>query len=71
MSEIEATNLVKKKLRGYKISKIKETPQIYLFMCETPDPEMVPSKIAVAVNKKTGKFGSSIRDYNEAIRAAM
>ena len=71
MSEREAINLVKKNLSGYKVSKIKETPQVFLFMCETPDPEMVPSKIAVAVNKRTGKLGSSIRDYNEAIRAAM
>ena len=71
MSEREAINLVKKNLSGYKVSTIKETPQVFLFMCETPDPEMVPSKIAVAVNKRTGKLGSSIRDYNEAIRAAM
>lgn len=71
MSEREAINLVKKNLSGYEVSKIKETPQVFLFMCKTPDPEMVPSKIAVAVNKKTGKFGSSIRDYDEAIRAAL
>ena len=71
MNEREAVNLVKKNLRDYRISKIKETPQVYLFMCETPDPEMVPSKIAVAVNKRTGKLGSSIRDYDEAIRGAM
>lgn len=71
MIEKDAINLVKGKLRGYKVNKIKETPSVFLFMCESFDPEDIPSKIAVAVNKKTSKIGSSIKSYEDAIDSAM
>lgn len=70
MTEKEAITLVTKKLGGYHVKLVQETNQVYLFMCEAPDPELMPSKIAVAVNKWSGKMGSSIASYEEAIRAA-
>lgn len=71
MTEKDAIALVKRELRGYKVRKIKETPQVFLFMCESPDPEDIPYKIAVAVNKRTSKFGSSIKSYEEAIQQSL
>lgn len=70
MNEIDAMNLVRGKLEGYRVKKVKETPEVYLYMCEYPDPEYVPSKLAVAVNKKNSKIGSSLYSYEEAIRFA-
>lgn len=70
MNEIDAMNLVREKLKGYRVKKVKETPEVYLYMCEYPDPEYVPSKLAVAVNKKNSKIGSSLYSYEEAIRFA-
>lgn len=70
MTEKDAISLVKNSLRGYGVKKIKETPMVFLFMCESPDPEDVPSKIAVAVNKKTSKIGSSIKSFDDAINSA-
>lgn len=56
MNEIDAMNLVRGKLEGYRVKKVKETPEVYLYMCEYPDPEYVPSKLAVAVNKKNSRL---------------
>lgn len=70
MNEIDAMNLVRGKLKGYRVKRVEETPEVYLFMCEHPDPDYVPSKIAVAVNKKSSKIGSSLYSYDEAIRFA-
>lgn len=71
MIENAAINLVKRELRGYRIRKLRETPQVFLFMCEAPDPNMIPSKIVVAVNKKTSAMGSSIKSIDEAIDQAL
>lgn len=70
MNEIDAMNLVRGKLKGYRVKRVEETPEVYLFMCEYPDPDYVPSKLAVAVNKKNSKIGSSLYSYDEAIRFA-
>ena len=71
MIENAAINLVKRELRGYRIRKLRETPQVFLFMCKAPDPNMIPSKIVVAVNKKTSAMGSSIKSIDEAIDQAL
>lgn len=70
MNEIDAINLVRSKVGNYRVKKLEETPQVYLFMCESPDPDDIPNKIAVAVNKKSSKIGSSIMSYEDAIRQA-
>lgn len=71
MIEKDAINLVRSELHNYRVKKIKETPMVFLFMCESPNPEAIPSKIAIAVNKKTSKIGSSIKSYEDAIDSAM
>ena len=58
--------LVKEKLKDYKAKKVEETSDAFIFMCEAPDPEMIPSKLAVAVNKKTSRIGTSMSSYDEA-----
>jgi hypothetical protein len=71
MIENAAIKLVKRELPKYRVRKLRETPQVFLFMCEAPDPNMMPSKIAVAVNKKTSALGSSISSLEDAIQQAL
>lgn len=71
MIENAAINLVKRELHGYRVKKLQETPQVFLFMCEAPDSNTIPSKIVVAVNKKTSAIGSSIKSIDEAIDQAL
>ena len=66
MNEQQALMLVKEKLKDYKAKKVEETSDAFIFMCEAPDPEMIPSKLAVAVNKKTSRIGTSMSSYDEA-----
>ena len=70
MTEKNAIALVKSKLSGYRVRKEKDLPHFFVFMCEAPDPQMMPSKIAVAVNKETSKIGTSIASFEEAVQAA-
>ena len=71
MTERDAVAAVNKKFKGYKVNKVRETPLVYVFLCENPDKEIIPSKLAAAVSKKTGKIGMSITGYDEAIRQAI
>ncbi len=66
----KAIEIVRSKFKGYGIKKVKETPNVFLFVCEAPDRESIPSKMAVAVNKGSGKMGMSITSYEEAISGA-
>lgn len=70
ITEKNAINLVRSKLSNYRVRMDRETLRFYLFMCEAPDPDIIPSKIAIAVNKQSGKMGSSIASYEDAIRQA-
>ena len=70
MNEQQALMLIKEQLNDYKAKKVDETSDVFVFMCEAPDPEMIPSKIAVAVNKKTSHLGTSMNSYDEAIAAS-
>lgn len=65
-----AISIVKNKFKGYGVKKVKETAKVFLFICEAPDRESIPSKMAVAVNKNSGKIGMSITSYDEAISGA-
>lgn len=71
MTEREAAKIVKSRIGDYRVKLVREMPQVYLFMCESSDSEMMPSKIAVAINKKTQKIGSSIMSYEDAIKQAL
>ena len=71
MTEAEAINLIKPKLAGYKFRKQKETANLFTFMCEALDPDVIPSKLVAAVNRKTGKSAVSMRSQEEAINAVM
>ena len=66
----KAIEIVKSKFKGYGVKKVKETPNAFLFVCEAPDRESIPSKMAVAVSKSSGKMGMSITSYEEAISGA-
>lgn len=70
-SEKEITMYVKTKFPGYKVKKIRDTSSVYLFMCEALDRNIIPSKIAVAINKTNLKIGTSILGYEEAISEAL
>ena len=69
MTEQEAIRLIKSKLSGYRIRKLKESSGVFVFMCESPDPEVIPSKLVAAVNRKNGKIASSITSIEEVIKA--
>lgn len=72
MNEQKAIALVKSKFgNGYQVKKIRETPTVYLFMCETADKSLMPDKLVAAVNKTTSRIGFSNKSYDEAIRGAM
>ena len=71
MDRTSATNLVKKELGGgFAFKPQKETSTHFVFMCESGDPDAIPNKFAVAVNKATGKMGSSIMSFDDAIKKA-
>ena len=70
MNEQQALMLVKEQLKDYKAKKVDETSDTFVFMCEAPDPEMIPWKLAVAVNKKNSRLGTSMNSYGDAIAMA-
>lgn len=54
-----------------KISLYKETSRAFIFMCESLDKNVIPSKIVVAVNKESGKTGASIFSEEAAVKGCM
>ncbi len=40
----------------------------YLFLCKANDESLIPNIVAIAVNKKNGKVGSSIMSFDEATK---
>lgn len=71
MTEQEAIKLIKSKIIGYRVHKLKETANLFVFMCEALDPDTIPSKLVAAINRKTGKSAVSMRSQEEAIHAVL
>ena len=66
----KAIEIVRSKFKGFGVNKVKETSDVFLFICKSPDRESIPNQMAVAVNKNSGKIGMSIISYDEAISGA-
>lgn len=66
----EAKALVAKSVdsKEYSINLEKMTDKEFVFLCRAKDPDMVPGTVVVAVNKNTGKIGSSLLSVEEAVR---
>lgn len=56
---------------GRTIKKVRENSQVCVFMCEAKNKDIIPGKIAVAVNKSNLKMGSSLFSFEEAISNAL
>ena len=70
MNRDNAIEILKKELRDYSIKPIGENKQAYFFLCEAPSPDLIPSKLAAAVNKETMAIGVSLKGYEDAIKNA-
>lgn len=69
MTKNEAAKIAYDELdKTMSIKDIEEREEAYIFLCESPDPNIIPSKLIAAVNKKTGKTGFSILSIEDAVK---
>lgn len=65
----DAMEIVNKELdNGMTIEFIKETDGAFAYLCEADNPDIIPNKVAAAVNKTTGRIGWSVLSAEEAIK---
>lgn len=72
IDERKAKNIVESEYGdGRKVKPLGDKGRAFVFLCENKNPNIIPSKIVVAVNKETGKIGASIHSENDAIKGCM
>lgn len=69
MNKKDAIEIVNKELSDTMTIKfVKETDGAFVYLCEANNPDVIPNKVAAAVNKLTGRIGWSVCSAEEAIK---